>query len=413
VRRPTCCPASSGSDADLAAAVLYLTEPDSAALAAVPVAGRSLALRTIVAAARAGAEIVAVPAQLRSPEIERLLARTRGLGARVRWIDAGDTRTVRLVADGGCLLVPAAALVETQTLAPLLSDSADTIETTVTESLEAGAPILRILPDTAHRLVPALAAGLPLGSALMRHVETTRLKQVSAAGLCLCARAHDDLAEADRLLYAGLGTDNDTGVDEYLHRRLSRLLTRFLVRTPATPNQVSLLSLGIGLGAVWAFWHATPVSAALGVIVYLAACVVDHSDGELARLTFQESRLGAHLDWAIDTVIHSGLVLSMAVSAGPGAVTTAIGLVGSAGVALSALFARHLPREIAVGETVGGALKNMGNRDLFYLLLLGFILLRWLAPSALPALAFVVALGSQSYWIACVDRIRRSRTAAS
>ncbi|HEX4993524.1 MAG TPA: CDP-alcohol phosphatidyltransferase family protein, partial [Methylomirabilota bacterium] len=286
-------------------------------------------------------------------------------------------------------------------------------ETTVTESLESGAPVLRVLADTARRLAPALAAGEPLGAALMRHVEATRLKQVTASGLCFCARGRADLPEADRLLYAGLGTDNDTGVDEYLHRRLSRGLTRVLVRTPATPNQVSLLSLGIGLGAVWAFWNATPLSAAVGVLVYLAACVVDHSDGELARLTFQESRLGAHLDWAIDTVIHSGLVLGMAISAGPGAAATVIGVVGSAGVALSALFARYLPREIAVGETVGGALKNMGNRDLFYLLLLGFVLLRWVAPAALPALALVVALGSQSYWIACVDRIRRGRPAAS
>ena len=46
-------------------------------------------------------------------------------------------------------------------------------------------------------------------------------------------------------------------------------------------------------------------------------------------------------------------------------------------------------------------------------LLLGFVLLRWVAPSTLPALALVVALGSQSYWIACVGRIRRGRTAAS
>ena len=92
----------------------------------------------------------------------------------------------------------------------------------------------------------------------------------------------------------------------------------------------------------------------------------------------------------------------MAVSAGGGAATAVIGIVGAAGVALSALFARYLPREIAVGETVGGALKNMGNRDLFYLLLLGFVLLRWVPPAALPALALVVALGSQ-----CVlDRVR-------
>jgi len=220
-----------------------------------------------------------------------------------------------------------------------------------------------------------------------------------------------DLSEAERLLYAGLGTDNDTGVDQYLHRRCSRWITRVLVRTPATPNQVSALSLTIGLVAVWCFWHATPPSAAVGVLCYALACIVDHSDGELARLTFQESRFGAHLDWAIDTIIHAGLVLAMAVSADAGAVGLAIGVVGASGVALSALFARYLPREIAVGETVGGALKNMGNRDLFYALLLVFVLLRAAFPAALPVLALVVAMGSQSYWVACVGRIRRGRRA--
>jgi phosphatidylglycerophosphate synthase len=184
------------------------------------------------------------------------------------------------------------------------------------------------------------------------------------------------------------------------------------VRTPVTPNQISGLSLCIGLGAVWCFWYATAASAALGVLCYALACVVDHSDGEIARLTFQESRFGAHLDWAIDTVIHAGLVLAMAVSSGGGAATAVIGIVGASGVALSALFARYLPREIAVGETVGGALKNMGNRDLFYVLLLVFVLLRWSLPAALPLLAVVVAIGSQSYWIACVGRIRRARPSA-
>ena len=250
--------------------------------------------------------------------------------------------------------MPAAALVEARTLAPLLADFAETAETTLTESLEAGAPVLRVMAG--HR-TPARPAPSPPASRWARcSCATSRPRDSSRSPPPGCASARAGAAissEADRLLYAGLGTDNDTGVDAYLHRRLSRGLTRVLVRTPATPNQVSLLSLGIGLGAVWAFWHATPLSAAAGVVVYLMACVVDHSDGELARLTFQESRLGAHLDWAIDTVIHSGLVLGMAVSAGPGAATTVIGVVGSAGVALSALL-RALPSARDRGRRDGG-----------------------------------------------------------
>jgi phosphatidylglycerophosphate synthase len=392
-------------------ALLYLPEADSAALAGAVVAGRSLALRAVVAAARAGAATIAIPGALRDRALEDAIARTRGLAGRVRWLEPAAGPDAARGLDGGCLLVPATTLLDARTLAPLLADPPEAAGAALTDSVEAGAPVVVLPGDTARRLAPALAAGAPLAGDLARIVEATRPKSVSAAGLCLVVRGRGDLAEAERLLYAGLGTDNDTGVDEYLHRRCSRWITRGLVRTPATPNQVSLLSLSIGLVALWCFWQATPAAATLGVLCYALACIVDHSDGELARLTFQESRVGAHLDWAIDTVIHAGLVLVMALSSGGGWVTTVIGVLGASGVALSALFARYLPREIAVGETVGGALKNMGNRDLFYVLLLVFVLLRWSLPSALPLLALVVALGSQSYWMACVSRIRRGRRA--
>ncbi len=412
MRSRTCSSASSGSVPEVAGALLYLPHTDSAALAAAVVAGRPLALRAAAAAARAGATTIGIPARLRSPRLERLIARTRGLAGRVRWLDAAAGQDPFPMRDRGCLLVPATTLVDARTLGPLLADPPEAAGTVVTESMEAGAPVLILPAEAAHRVAAALTTGEPLAATLMQFVEATRPKSASAASLCLSVRGAPDLAEAERLLYAGLGTDNDTGVDQYLHRHCSRWITRVLVRTPVTPNQVSILSLCIGLGAVWCFWHATAASAALGVLCYALACVVDHSDGEIARLTFQESRLGAHLDWAIDTVIHAGLVLAMAVSSGGGALTVVIGVVGASGVALSALFARYLPREIAVGETVGGVLKNMGNRDLFYVLLLVFVLLRWGLPAALPLLAVVVALGSQTYWMACVGRIRRGRSAA-
>ena len=386
----------------MAGALLYLPDPESAALAGTVVAGRPLALRAAVAAVRAGATVIGIPAALRTARLERLVERTRDLRGRVRWLESAGAAAE--VTGRGALFLPASTLLDVRTLSPLLADPPEAAGAVLSE---AGPPVLLLPAETARRFTPVVAAGAPLGAELARHVAATRPKPLSASGLCFAVHDAADLAEAERLLYAGLGTENDTGVDQYLHRRCSRWITRVLVRTRATPNQVSGLSLVIGLGAVWCFWQGTATAAAVGVLAYAVACIVDHSDGELARLTFQESRFGAHLDWAIDTVIHSGLVLAMAVAAGPGWVDALIGVVGASGVALSALFARYLPREIAVGETVGGALKNMGNRDLFYALLLVFVLLRAVLPAALPILALVVALGSQSYWVACVGRIRR------
>jgi phosphatidylglycerophosphate synthase len=278
-------------------------------------------------------------------------------------------------------------------------------------SAASGAPVLLAPPGLVARLWEQLVAGLSVGGEVTRHVEQERPELAGTAGIFVGIRSEADLAEAEAALYRNLGTEDDTGVDRFLHRRCSRWITRLLVRTPATPNQVSLASLAIGSGAIWAFWNATPATAVIGLVLYALASIVDHSDGEVARLTFQESSFGAHLDWGIDTVIHSIVVLAMGVTAG-GARGLAFGVAGAIGVTLSALCARDLPREIAVGESIGGALKGMGNRDFFYLVLLGFVLLRWTLPAFLPVLVALVALGSQAYWIACLTRVRRGPPAA-
>ena len=91
--------------------------------------------------------------------------------------------------------------------------------------------------------------------------------------------------------------------------------TRLALALGLTANQVSLSSLLVGLLAVWGFWHATPGSALAGLVLYAVAVVLDHSDGEVARLTHSESRLGEWLDVTSDTVIHALLVLAMGVTA--------------------------------------------------------------------------------------------------
>jgi hypothetical protein len=86
-----------------------------------------------------------------------------------------------------------------------------------------------------------------------------------------------------------------------------------------------------------------------------------------------------------------------------------VGLLAAAGVTLSAVFARYLARELEVGPPVGGLLRNIANRDLFYLVLLSFAALRWLAPPLVFVVAVIVAVGSQVYWVGCLARIRRPR----
>ena len=395
-------------------ALLYL--PDAAAdrLAATPVAGRTLAVRVMVAALRAGASRIAVPSVLRDRAVDRALHRMPELASALEWLDAGQPGP----ADGAAarwLLLPASALIHATVLEDLLAVPAGR-PVVLAESADGFAPValLPTGPPAASAEPTALwstvwkdaAAGRPIGLALSHWLRETGAVPRAAAGPYVDVRDATDLRRAETALDATLSIPADSAMDRYLHRRGSRWITRLLVRTDLTPNHVSLASLAIGLGAIWCFWHSTPTSAFVGVVLYALACIVDHADGELARLTFQESRFGASLDWTIDTIIHAGLVLGIGVTAG-GPVMVTAGLVGAAGVTLSALFARYLPHEIEIGPTVGGVLRNIANRDLFYLLLLGAALLRLLTHGAVGVAAVVVAVGSQAYWVGCLARIRR------
>jgi phosphatidylglycerophosphate synthase len=162
---------------------------------------------------------------------------------------------------------------------------------------------------------------------------------------------------------------------------------------------VSLLSLVVGLLAVWGFWNATPLSAVFGLVLYGAAAVLDHSDGEVARLTLQESRLGEWLDVITDTLVHGLLVLAMGVTTQQAAGRTGLGLgvLAAVGVAVSAMIAKTSPR--SAGGGVGGFLDALGSRDGFYAMLIVFIFALAIAPSALPILMIIVTAGSHAYWL--------------
>ena len=162
------------------------------------------------------------------------------------------------------------------------------------------------------------------------------------------------------------------------------------------PNAISLASLALGLFAVWCLARGQVGSALAGIVLYFAAAVLDHVDGEVARLTYAESWLGEWLDVAVDTVVHASTALALGVAtervAGTGFV---LGVVTAIGFVLSAMAAKSTAR----GEDVPRVLTRLGNRDGFYLLLVAFLALLALAPGKLPALLLVAAVGSHAYWL--------------
>jgi phosphatidylglycerophosphate synthase len=307
------------------------------------------------------------------------------------WLDVGRLEPT------ATLLLPAAALTSPAALAALLAAPAPAM---LAASIHDGAPTAIADAAMATAFAPSLAAGKPVGDEVGRALESRDAPAVAPDGWHVRVRDGRSARTAEDRLFAGLGSPIDTRLDRALHRRLSRHVTRAAIALGITPNQISVASLLVGLLAAWCFWNAGALGALAGLVVYVAAVVLDHADGEVARLTLAESRLGEWLDILVDTVVHAALAVAMGVTAqtvaGGGA---ALGLAGAVGIVASAAVAKRWPVTGATGG-VGGALEDLGSRDGFYAMLVLFIAARAFVPAALPLLMVVVALGAHAYWVA-------------
>jgi phosphatidylglycerophosphate synthase len=371
--------------------VIYLATRDDLQVATLAVAGQPLLFRAVAGAVRAGAARVLVPARFQ-PLLGPALATAPRVWRAVEWLDGATPPA------GAAVLVPATAVLGTGPLAAMMAASSPAVHR---ETRNAGVPIVAAPAPLVASLWSALVAGGPVGAALEKALTEPAVTVVCEHEPSLVHPVHDaaSAVTGERRLYATLGSAIDTRLDTVFHRRVSRLVSRHAVAAGIGPNALTVVSLLVGLAAAWAFWRATPASALAGVVLYAIAVVIDHADGEVARLTLTDSAIGEWLDIAADTAIHVAVVLALgSTSAALTGAGLAFGSVAALGVIASAAVAKLWSR-IAMPDRLGLAISGLGSRDGFYAMLLAFILTRTFWPAALPALMIVVAAGTHAYWV--------------
>ncbi len=89
----------------------------------------------------------------------------------------------------------------------------------------------------------------------------------------------------------------------YVVHPISSFLTPRFARLGVTPNAVSLMGMGFGILAGFAYYHYRDLRwAVAGFLLMIAWHVMDGADGQLARLTRAQSELGKVLDGICDYV---------------------------------------------------------------------------------------------------------------
>ena len=108
------------------------------------------------------------------------------------------------------------------------------------------------------------------------------------------------LKNARTLLMEKLGKKTDGPVSRILNRPISIGLSRYLVRTGITPNQISLFSFIIGIFAALFFYLGDYIYLVIGGILVHISSIIDGCDGEVARLKLAETRYGGWFDSVLD-----------------------------------------------------------------------------------------------------------------
>jgi phosphatidylglycerophosphate synthase len=123
--------------------------------------------------------------------------------------------------------------------------------------------------------------------------------------------AEQTLVRSLQTLKGGL----DGFVDRYINRKCSGLLTRLFLKLRWTPNTITMVSMVIGLVAAGFFIPGSWEFALIGALLFQFSVIIDCCDGEVARLTFSESKFWQELVIWAENVVHIAIFSGIACGA--------------------------------------------------------------------------------------------------
>jgi len=204
--------------------------------------------------------------------------------------------------------------------------------------------------------------------------------------------------EAEKKIDQPSGPYSDSPViDRYIIRKISGLISGFLSRTPVSPNQVTIISLILGIisGVFFSLGEYTyTITAGL---LYFLSTVFDQCDGEVARLKQMETEFGRNLDIIVDAITNAvivvGITIAVYMKMGTALVIIA-GFFAMTGITISLLQATYFSH---YNKKVTGAMEmldKLNNKDFFYIIMLLSVIFNQMIWFLL-----IMAVGTNIYWI--------------
>ena len=156
--------------------------------------------------------------------------------------------------------------------------------------------------------------------------------------------------------------------------RLARRLVTPLKSSRVTPNHLTTVRLAVGMAGAAALARGEFVSTNVGALLIVLSNFIDHTDGELARISGKSSKFGHFYDLASDAFVTIALFVCMGVGVAlvhgdsPYAQPTWLGAI--AGVAVALIFYLRMRIESMAGKagTRQASAAGFETEDVHYLL---------------------------------------------
>lgn len=117
-------------------------------------------------------------------------------------------------------------------------------------------------------------------------------------------------AERRIIRYIWKSTD---GIHGRLNKRIILPLLKLLLRTPVTPNMVSLVGVIVSIFSGYFYSKGHYTATIIGALFGFASSLSDHIDGSIARIKSKESAFGAHFDTVCDYVFYFSFGIGMTI----------------------------------------------------------------------------------------------------
>jgi|Deesub1362A_J573_1020465.scaffolds.fasta_scaffold00051_115 CDP-L-myo-inositol myo-inositolphosphotransferase len=122
----------------------------------------------------------------------------------------------------------------------------------------------------------------------------------------------EELIKVENFILKSLVKPSDGIISRHINRKLSIPLSRLLVKTRITPNQMTFVSFFFGILSAVLFGLNKNIYA--GIFAQITS-ILDGCDGEIARIKGTESKFGAYFDSITDRYADIAIILGMIATA--------------------------------------------------------------------------------------------------